>query len=47
MQLSQRSCFVTATQSIFANRVLKGLASNAPSIDAAKTPGTGTSEIHH
>lgn len=37
--------FVTAAQSIFANRLLKTLAINAPNIDAAKVLGTGASEI--
>jgi hypothetical protein len=37
--------FVTAAQSIFANRLLKTLASNALNIDAAKVLGTGASEI--
>ena len=37
--------FVTAGQSIFANRLLKTLTSNAPNIDPAKVLGTGASEI--
>jgi hypothetical protein len=37
--------FVTAAQSIFANRLLKTLANNAPNIDAAIVLGTGASEI--
>jgi MFS transporter, DHA2 family, glioxin efflux transporter len=37
--------FVTAAQSIFANRLLKTLAMNAPNIDAVKVLGTGASEI--
>ncbi|KAJ5635558.1 HC-toxin efflux carrier TOXA [Penicillium longicatenatum] len=39
--------FVTAAQSIFANYMLKELASNAPNIDPAQVLGTGASEISH
>ncbi|KAJ7362409.1 putative MFS transporter [Mycena albidolilacea] len=37
--------FVTAAQSIFANRLLQTLASTAPNIDAARVLATGASEI--
>lgn len=37
--------FVTAAQSIFANRLLHTLASEAPNINAAQVLGTGASEI--
>ncbi|KAJ7871737.1 putative MFS transporter [Mycena leptocephala] len=37
--------FVTAAQSIFANRLLRTLANTAPNIDAAKVLATGASEI--
>ena len=37
--------FVTAAQSIFANRLLQKLANTAPNIDAAKVLATGASEI--
>ena len=37
--------FVTAAQSIFANRLLQALASDATNIDATKVPATGASEI--
>ncbi|KAL2831699.1 major facilitator superfamily domain-containing protein [Aspergillus cavernicola] len=37
--------FVTAAQSIFANRMLETLASNAPSIDPVKVLATGASEV--
>ncbi|KAF7373878.1 putative permeases of the major facilitator superfamily [Mycena sanguinolenta] len=39
--------FVTAAQSIFANRLLRTLANIAPNIDAAKVLATGASEIQH
>lgn len=38
--------FVTAAQSIFANRLLQTLASKSPNIDAAKVLATGASDIH-
>lgn len=38
--------FVTAAQSIFANRLLHKLLSTSPNIDAAKVLATGASEIH-
>ena len=37
--------FVTAAQSIFANRLLQTLASIAPSVDAATVLATGASDI--
>lgn len=37
--------FVTAAQSLFANRMLSTLAKTAPDIDAAKVLATGASEI--
>ena len=37
--------FVTAAQSLFANRLLQSLATNAPNIDAIKVLGTGASDI--
>lgn len=37
--------FVTAAQSLFANRLLQTLASTAPSIDAGHVLATGASEI--
>ena len=37
--------FVTAAQSVFANRLLQTLAGTAPNIDAAKVLATGASEI--
>lgn len=39
--------FVTAAQSIFANYMLKELASNAPNIDPVQVLNTGASEISH
>jgi len=39
--------FVTAAQSIFANYMLKELASNAPNIDPVQVLSTGASEISH
>jgi hypothetical protein len=39
--------FVTAAQSIFANYMLKELASNAPNIDTVRVLTTGASEISH
>ena len=39
--------FVTAAQSIFANRLLQTLASTAGNIDAARVLATGASEIQH
>ncbi|KAJ6448342.1 putative MFS transporter [Mycena sanguinolenta] len=39
--------FVTAAQSIFANRLLRTLANTAPNINAAKVLATGASEIQH
>lgn len=39
--------FVTAAQSLFANRLLKTLASTAPDIDAVRVLATGASELHH
>lgn len=39
--------FVTAAQSIFANRLLTILHHTAPKIDAATILGTGASEIRH
>ena len=38
--------FVTAAQSIFANRLLQRLASSAPNIDAAMVLATGATDIH-
>jgi hypothetical protein len=37
--------FVTAAQSLFANRLLEELAASAPSIDAAKVLATGATQI--
>lgn len=39
------SYFLTASQSIFANRLLQTLASNSPSINAALVLSTGASDI--
>ena len=39
--------FVTAAQSLFANRMLQTLAITSPNIDAAKVLATGASEIQH